>query len=106
MIDLAQELLSLSQKMRSHAEKKEWQALEAIQAKRLLLVRKLEIEDTHTLTKQESEFVAKLLQESRTLEKECEHLAAAQRNSLMTEHSKVTKGKAMKKAYGAYGSGR
>jgi hypothetical protein len=101
MIDLAQELLSLSQKMLSCAENKEWQALETIQAKRLLLVQKLEVEDTGKLTKPESESVSKVLLESRALEKQCEQLAAIQQKSFMTEHSKISKGKAMKKAYGA-----
>ncbi|MCO4758791.1 MAG: flagellar protein FliT [Oceanospirillaceae bacterium] len=101
MIDLAQELLSLSQKMLSCAENKEWQALETIQAKRLLSVQKLEAEESKNLTKAESEIVSRLLHESRALEKQCEQLAAIQRKSFITEHSKISKGKAMKKAYGA-----
>lgn len=102
MIDLAQELLTLSQKMLSHAENKEWEALEEIQTNRSLLVQKLEAEDTSRLTQPDSEAISNLLQESRSLEKRCEQLAAIQRDLLMIEHSNVSKGKAMKKAYGAY----
>lgn len=103
MIDLAHELLLLSQKMLSLAESKEWQVLEDTQNQRLQIIRKLEMEDASSLSKPESEEVANLLKQCRDLERQCEELATYQRTSLTSVHTKMSKGKAMKRAYGAYG---
>jgi len=103
MFDLAQKLLSLSHKMLRHAQNKAWPELAKIQSERAQIVRKLEDIDTTRLNQKDSLEIEKLLTKSRLLEKECVQLAEMERKGLTAEHTKVSKGKAMQKAYGAAG---
>jgi len=106
MFDLAQKLLSLSQQMLSCTENKEWKKLSDIQAERAELVRQLDVIDMSALDYQKSTEMGALLLQIRNLEKQCIQLVETQRRSLTAEHTKVSKGKAMQKAYGAYSNRR
>lgn len=106
MFDLAQKLLSLSKEMLFHAQNKDWHQLSQTQAKRAHIVRQLETFEMDRLNQTDSLEMGKLLAESRKLEKRCVQLAETERKGLTAEHTKVSKGKAMQKAYGATGNRR
>lgn len=101
MFDLAQKLLSLSQQMLTHAQNKDWHQLTESQASRAQIVGQLDKLDISRLSRTDSLEMEQLLTESRNLEKQCIRLAEAERKGLTTAHTKVSKGKAMQKAYGA-----
>ena len=103
MIDLAQELFEQSLKLLSQAEDGAWDFLEETQTVRAALIRQIEKQPTAQLKKTDSELISQLLQESRALEKKCELLVRQRRDSLTSEHGKVSRGKAMQKAYGFNG---
>lgn len=102
MIDLAQELLKQSKNMLSQAEAGEWELVEKTQQIRSNLIQQLEKEPSAGLSKKESETLAQLLFNSRQLEQMCEIHVRKSQKTLTSEHGKLTKGKAMQKAYGAY----
>lgn len=106
MLDLAQELLTLSQEMLTLAEQKDWQKLAELQAKREALIKELDALDLSHLNQTQITEFSTLIIQSRELERRCRQLAEAGRDILTSEHRKVSKGKAMQKAYGAYGKHR
>lgn len=101
MIDLAQELLKLSENMLSQAKEGAWNLVEQTQAIRIELIQKLEKKPTTSLNPSDSDAVARLILKSRELEKQCEFIVRKSQNGLTSEHSKLSRGKAMQKAYGA-----
>ena len=106
MFDLAQKLLSLSQQMLSCAENSEWENLADIQTKRAEIIRQLDTLDLSSLDQPSSVQLSELLTQSRDLEQRCMQLTETAQGKLTAEQVKVSKGKAMRKAYGAHSNRR
>lgn len=100
MIDITRILFELTQKLLSASDQKDWDSVEAIQAQRLALLKQMEAYNPETLPEPVASEVAQMLSEIREIEKHCRALATAQRDELTQAHGKVSKGKAMQRAYG------
>lgn len=101
MFDLAQKLLTLSLEMEHLAQADEWQKVEEIQTQRAALITQIASLDLSVLSAEEARDLTDLITKSQATEQRCTQLAARQRNALTSQHTKVSKGKAMQKAYGA-----
>lgn len=101
MFDLAQKLFELSKKMLANAQRNEWEDIPNIQAERQKIIAQLEQSDMSRFTREESAAMEKLLTQSRAIEKQCVELTETAKKGLTNEQVKVSKGRAMQKAYGA-----
>ena len=101
MFDLAQKLLSLSLEMEHLSQADEWQKVEEIQTQRAALIAQIASSDLSELSEKEARELADLITQSQAAEQRCTQLAERQRGTLTSQHTKVSKGKAMQKAYGA-----
>ncbi len=100
MLDLAQELWSLTRELQAKANEKAWEEVEVIQVKRTKILQKIEQALTHLATDKTVAEARQLLERCKQAEAECLSLAEQARNDATKEQQKLSRGKAMKKAYG------
>lgn len=101
MIDLAQELLKLTEEMLKQARAQAWSEVEALQQQRGVLLS--EIEEASgglSANSEDVESLRALLEAIQSIEGECLRLAKAEKQLLAADHKQMSRGKAMKKAYG------
>lgn len=100
MIDVAQKLFELTEQLKQKTALDEWDEVEKIQTQRLELLTEISNGQLESISEQTASKVRELLEDARKVEQECEALAAEHRTQLTKEHGKLSKGKAMQRAYG------
>lgn len=100
MLDLAQELWDLTRELQEKTAEKAWQDVEVIQAKRAEILKKIDQALSETSSDETAVEVRQLLESCKKLEAECLANVEHARNALTEEQQKLSRGKAMQKAYG------
>ncbi|WP_370298991.1 flagellar protein FliT [Pontibacterium sp.] len=102
MIDLVKKLFELTLEMKALSDNGDWETVEKLQQQRAVLLTHIQDTPFDELTETDTREAARLIKEIKRLETQCEEQATLQRNLLTQKHGKLSKGKAMQKAYGAH----
>lgn len=102
MIDLVKKLFELTHEMKALSEKGDWETVEKVQHQRTVLLTRIQGVSFDELTETDAREAAQLLKETKQLETQCQEQATLQRDLLTKKHGKLSKGKAMQKAYGVH----